>query len=151
MFSFEWALTHRSFPRILPDSSYSPGVILKSSKVWRKYELSLVKCLSPRSFKFFSSSFNLSNFHLGVSQQFMVVFSSVFLNIWRPKKNFSSILSILSDTRGSSLMPSSHNWFRLWEFFYSVRSNSRVFSVWLSRVHQFRFIHSSFQLPYSKS
>ena len=27
--SFEWALTHRSFPRILPDSSYFPGVILK--------------------------------------------------------------------------------------------------------------------------
>ena len=27
--SFEWALTHRSFPRILPDSSYFPGVTLK--------------------------------------------------------------------------------------------------------------------------
>ena len=27
--SFEWALTHRSFPRILPDSSNSPRVILK--------------------------------------------------------------------------------------------------------------------------
>ena len=27
--SFEWALTHRSFPRILPDSSNFPGVILK--------------------------------------------------------------------------------------------------------------------------
>ena len=48
--SLQWALTHRSFPRILPDSSYSPGVILKSSKVWRKNELSSVKCLSPRSF-----------------------------------------------------------------------------------------------------
>lgn len=33
VFSFEWALTHRSFPRILPDSSLFPGVILKSSKV----------------------------------------------------------------------------------------------------------------------
>ena len=27
--SFEWALTHRSFPRILPDSSNPPGAILK--------------------------------------------------------------------------------------------------------------------------
>ncbi len=26
--SFQWALTHRSFPRILPDSSYFPGAIL---------------------------------------------------------------------------------------------------------------------------
>ena len=29
VFSFEWALTHRSFPRILPDSSYFPGSIPK--------------------------------------------------------------------------------------------------------------------------
>ena len=31
--SFEWALTHRSFPRILPDSSNSPRVILNSFQV----------------------------------------------------------------------------------------------------------------------
>ena len=31
--SFEWALTHRSFPRILPDSSNFFRAILKSSKV----------------------------------------------------------------------------------------------------------------------
>ena len=54
--SFEWALTHRSFPRILPDSSYFPEAIFKFLfEVWRKNELSLVKCFSPRSFKFFSS------------------------------------------------------------------------------------------------
>ena len=29
--SFEWALTHRSFPRIFPGSSNSPGAILKNS------------------------------------------------------------------------------------------------------------------------
>ena len=29
VFSFEWALTHRSFPRILPDSSNFPGAIPK--------------------------------------------------------------------------------------------------------------------------
>ena len=51
---FEWALTHRSFPRILPDSSIFLGATSKSSKVWCKNELSSVKCLSPRSFKFFS-------------------------------------------------------------------------------------------------
>ena len=28
VFYFEWALTYRSFPRILPDSSYFPGVSL---------------------------------------------------------------------------------------------------------------------------
>ena len=28
--SFEWALAHMSFPRILPDSSHSPGAILNS-------------------------------------------------------------------------------------------------------------------------
>ena len=52
--SFEWALTHRSFPRILPDSSNFPGVSKILFKVWRKDGLSSVICLSPRSFKFFS-------------------------------------------------------------------------------------------------
>ena len=61
--SFQWALTHRSFPRILPDSSYSLGIILKSSKVWRKNELSSVKCLSPRSFISFHHWFNFSILH----------------------------------------------------------------------------------------
>ena len=53
--SFEWSLTHRSFPRILPDSSYSPRASLNSFEVWRKNELSSVECLSPRSVKFFPS------------------------------------------------------------------------------------------------
>ena len=45
-----------SFHRILPDSSYLSGAILKFlSKFWRKNEFSSVKCLSLRSFKFFSS------------------------------------------------------------------------------------------------
>ena len=51
-------------------------------------------------------------------------------------------LPVLPKLRTSSLMPSSHNCFRLWEFFSPIRSNSRVFSAWLSGVHQFRFIHS---------
>ena len=37
-FSLQWALTHRSFPRILPDSSDSPGVIINSFQVGRKNE-----------------------------------------------------------------------------------------------------------------
>ena len=56
-----------------------------------KNELSAVKCLSPRSFKFFHRWFNISNFHPGVSQQFMVVFLVVILRFWRPKKSFTSI------------------------------------------------------------
>ena len=35
--SFEWALTHRSFPRMLPDSSNSPGAILK--KFFSKFDV----------------------------------------------------------------------------------------------------------------
>ena len=39
------------------------------------------------------------------------------------------ILSVLSEIRDSSLIPSPHNCFWLWEFFSPIRSNSRVFSV----------------------
>ena len=81
--------------------------------------------------------FNLSNCHSGVPQQFMVVFLIIILNIWRPKKSFSSILSVLSKMRGSSLMPSSHNCFWLWEFFSPIRRNSGVF--------QFDSLEPSFQ------
>ena len=34
--SFEWALTHRSFPRILPDSSYFPEI---SSNFFSKFDV----------------------------------------------------------------------------------------------------------------
>ena len=62
--------------------------------------------------------------------------------IWRPKKSFTSISYPFSQrfvvlVRGHPLIIV---W--LWEFFSPIRSNSRVFSVWLSGVHQFRFIHS---------
>ena len=97
--SLEWALTHRSFPRILPDSSYSPGVILKSSNVWRKNELSSVKCLSPRSFKLFSSLVQLfysslfrsvSTIHGGVTHrlfQFLKTKEEFLLNLIRSLKD----------------------------------------------------------------
>ena len=77
--SFEWALTHRSFPRILPDSSNSFRSYSQiHCKVWRKNELSSVKCLSPRSFKLFlllaqplcfSFSWSISTIHGGVSHR----------------------------------------------------------------------------------
>ena len=88
--SLEWAITHRSFPRILPDSSNSPGVILKffsKLDVRRSYHQS--NAFSPRSFKFFHHWLNLSYFHFGVHRQFMVVFLVVILGFWRPKKSFS--------------------------------------------------------------
>ena len=58
-------------------------------QVWRKNELSSVKCFSPLSLKFFHRWFNLSNFHYGVPQQFMVVFLVVILGFWRLKKSSS--------------------------------------------------------------
>ena len=137
VFSLEWALTHRCSPRILPDSSYFSGASQIHCKVWRKNELSSVRCLSPRSFQFFHFWFNLSNCHSGVPQQFLVVFLVVILCIWRPKKSFSSILFVLSKIHGSSFMPSCHNCFRLWDLFSPIRSNSRFAN----------YILSSLQIP----
>ena len=54
--SFEWDLTHRSFPRILLDSSnFSRSYSKFHFNVWRKNDLPSVICLSPRSFKILSS------------------------------------------------------------------------------------------------
>ena len=49
--SFEWALTHRSFPRILPDSSIFPKLSQILLQVWRKNELSSVKCFFSKIFQ----------------------------------------------------------------------------------------------------
>ena len=99
---------------------------------------------------YFHRWLNLSIRHPGVSQQFMVVFRVEILGCWRPKKSFSSIsCSILFKIRDSILLPSSHNCFRLWEFFSPFRSNSRFFSVCLSGANHLRFINSRFQLSFS--
>ena len=88
----------------------------------------------------------------GVPQKFSVVVLVIILKNLKTEEEFSSIsFSILFKIRDSSLLPSSHNCFRLSEFFSPIRSNSRVFSVWLFAAHHRRFIHSSFQLSYSKS
>ena len=96
--------------------------------------------------------FNLSNFHPGVSQQFMVVFLMVILNIWRSKKSlFLQILSVLSKMCSSILVPSSHNCFRLWESFSPIRSNSGVFSVSFSGAIISELFILSVQLSFSNS
>ena len=80
--SFEWALTHRSFPRNLPDSSNFSGVI---PKFFSKFDVRMNYHQSNVFLQDLSNSFhrwfNLSNFHSGVPQKFMVVFLIVILNI----------------------------------------------------------------------
>ena len=69
-------------------------------------------------------------------------FSLSFSSFEDRRRVFSQSCSILFKIRDSSWLPSSHNYFRLWEFFSAIRSNSRVFSVWLSGAHHLRFVHS---------
>ena len=69
-------------------------------------------------------------------------FSSSFSTFEDRRRVSLKSCSILFKTHGYSLMPSSHNCFRLSEFLSLIRSNSRIFSVWLFGVHQFSFIHS---------
>ena len=52
--SFEWALTHRSFPRILPDSSNFPGAIPKFLSKFDVRMDFISQLLSKIAFKFFS-------------------------------------------------------------------------------------------------
>ena len=72
-FFLAWALTHRSFPRILHDSSFS-GVILKFIS---KFDVRMCyhhsNVFHQDLSNYFHRSFNLSNFHSGVPQQFMEV------------------------------------------------------------------------------
>lgn len=88
--SLQWALTHRSFSRFLPDSSNFPGVIPNSFQVWRKNGFHQSDAF-PRSISnHFHCWLNLFAFYSpGVSQQMMVVLI-IILNIWRPKKSSSS-------------------------------------------------------------
>ena len=67
--SFEWALTHRSFPRILPDSSNFPGAI---PKFISKFDVRMNYHQSNVFLQDLSNSFhrwlNLSILHSGVSK-----------------------------------------------------------------------------------
>ena len=119
MFSFEWALTHRSFPRILPDSSFSRRYSQILFEVWCKNELSSVICPSPRSFKLFSlliqplysSLFrSVSTIHGGVSRHHSRVCEDrrrVSLKSW----------FVLLKIHSSSLCHPPIIVFRLWKFF----------------------------------
>ena len=67
--SFEWALTHRSFSRILPDSSYFPGATIK---FFSKFDVRM-NCHQSNAFlQDLSDSFyrwlNFSIFYSGVPQ-----------------------------------------------------------------------------------
>ena len=144
--SLEWVLTHRYLPRILPDSSIFPELLLNSSP---SFDVRMGYHQSNVFLQDFSHSFhrlfNLSNFHPGVSQRFMMVFLIVILNMWRPKKSFSSkSWSVLSKMRSSSLMPSSDNCFDCEYSFHISGAFHELFSFISSEGHLFKYY--SFQL-----
>ena len=110
--SFEWALTHRSFPRILPDSSNFCGVILKFIS---KFD---VRMIHHQSNAFLQD--RLNSFIVGST---ILIFIPECLNNswWCFSSSFSDFedrrgvplksVPVLPKMRSSSLMPSSHNCF----------------------------------------
>ena len=113
--SFEWALTHMSFPRILPDSSNFPGAIPKFfskfdvrmnfiSQMFSKLSFKLIFIVGPTSSLFILPEYLNNSWWC---------FSSSF-SVFEDRRRVSLIsCSILCKIHGSSLMPSSHNCFRL--------------------------------------
>ena len=82
VFSFLWDLTHRSFSRILPDSSNFSGVILKFiAKFHARMNFSSVICISPRSFKFFASLVQPFQFLFRSVSTIVMVVLIIILNI----------------------------------------------------------------------
>ena len=88
MFSLQWALTHRSFPRILPASSNYSGAIPNSFQVWRRNEFHQAHAFSKIAFK----SFSLLTLPLrfSFSRSISVILVVFLVVIWRPTKSFSS-------------------------------------------------------------
>ena len=79
-------------------------------------------------------------------------FSSSFSTFENQRSVSSKSCSILFKIHGSSLMPSSHNCFWLWEFFSPIRSISWVVSISFLRRPSFRaysFLAFSSPSPYS--
>ena len=66
-------------------------------------------------------------------------FSSSFSNFEDRRRISLKSCSILFKIRGSSLMPSSHNCFRLWEFFSTIRSKFKSLLNFLSGIHLFKY------------
>ena len=89
VFSFEWALTHRSFSRILPDSSNFPGAIPKFiSKFDVRMNFHQSYSFSKIAFKIFSSLVHHFYSSLFRSASTILVVLVIILNMWRPKKCF---------------------------------------------------------------
>lgn len=111
--SFEWALTHRSIPRILPDSSYFPEI---SSNFLSKFDVRMNYHQSNVFLQDLSNSFHrwLNLFVLILPEclnNSWWCFSLSFSTFEDRIRVFLHILSVLSETRGASLLPSSHNCF----------------------------------------
>ena len=111
--SFEWALTHRSFPRILPDSSNFPGAILKSiSKFDVRMSFHQSYSFSKITFKLFSSL--VHHFYSSLFRSVSTIgwcFSSSFSDFEERRRVPLKSLPVLPEIHGSSFMPSSHNCF----------------------------------------
>ena len=143
-----------SFPRILPDSSYFPGFILKFIS---KFDIRMIHHQSHvflqdllNSFHRWLYLFAFDSF--GVSKWFMVVFLVVFLGFWRPKKSFSSIsCSILFKIHGAILLPSSHICFDCENPFHPSRAIHDSFQFDSPKAVISRLFILSFQLSLSKS
>ena len=105
--SFQWALTHRSFPRILLDSSNFSAASKILFKVWRKNGLSSVIYLSPRSFKFFQSLVQPFQFSIRSASTIVMVVLMIILNMEDWRRVSLKSWSILLKIHGSSLMLSS--------------------------------------------
>ena len=110
MFSFEWALTHRSYPRILPDSSNFPGAI---SKFISKFDVRMSYRQSYVFLQDLSNSFhcwfNISILHCsGVFHQLSWWLSSSFSTFQDQGRRISlESWSVLLKIHGSNLLPSS--------------------------------------------
>ena len=119
------------------------GAILKFLfEVWRKNDLSSVKCLSPRSFKFFSSlaqlfhsSFRCASIILGGASRFHS-------HHLKTKEVFSVNLVLFSSrfmllVRGHPLII-----VLIVKILFTYPEKFKSLLSLLSGVHQFRFIHS---------
>ena len=95
--------------------------------------------------------FNISILHCsGVSHQLSWWFSSSFSTFEDRRRISLKSCSILFKIHGSSFVPSSHNYFRLWQFFSPIRSMSWVVSVSFLRrpsCHNSSFSPCSYRSP----
>ena len=121
---------HRSFSRILPDSSNFPGAI---PKFISKFDVRMNYHQSYSFSKIFQILFIIgSNFLIFIPEYLnnsWWCFSLSFSNFEDRRRVPLKSLPVLPKIHGSSFIPSSHNCFRLWEFFSPIRSISWVVSI----------------------